>query len=163
MAMSLEPLGGGGGSGRKRMAGRFNPRAEINVTPFVDVMLVLLIVFMVTAPLLTVGELVDLPRTQSEALPADEEPLAVLVRADGSVLIQETEIALDELRPKLAALAAAGGKSLEDRIYLYGDQVTNYGDVVAVMAEITGAGFSNIALVTDPISQARPATDDDAE
>lgn len=148
MAVSLDPLGGG----RKRLGPRFRPRAEINVTPFVDVMLVLLIVFMVTAPLLTVGELVTLPRTASDNLPADDKPLAIIVRADGTVLVQETEIAIDELRAKLRAVAEAGGKSPDDRMYIYGDEEADYGDVVRVMAEIKEAGFANLALVTDPDS-----------
>lgn len=148
MGLSVSPIGGGG---RKRFGPRFRPNAEINVTPFVDVMLVLLIVFMVTAPLLTVGELVSLPKTESDNLPSDEAPLAIFVRADGTVLIQETEIAIDELRAKIQAVAAAGGKSPEDRMYIYGDEEADYGDVVRVMAEIREAGFANMALVTDPI------------
>lgn len=145
MGASLQP--------RKRGGARFAPQAEINVTPFVDVMLVLLIVFMVTAPLLTVGELVNLPNTRSAALPADQEPLAVVVKADGTVLIQESEIELSGLGPKLVAIAQSGERSAGERIYLYGDDGADYGSVVEVMAEITGAGFTNIALVTDPVSQ----------
>jgi biopolymer transport protein TolR len=149
MAMSLDPVGGGG---RKRIGPRFRARAEINVTPFVDVMLVLLIVFMVTAPLLTIGELVELPQTTSDSLPADQEPLAVIVRADGVVFIQETEIAREELVAKLRAVAQSGNKSFEDRIYVYGDDSAAYGEVVSVMALIRDAGFPNLALVTDPVS-----------
>jgi biopolymer transport protein TolR len=150
MALSLDPVGG---TGRKRIGPRFRPRAEINVTPFVDVMLVLLVVFMVTAPLLTVGELVELPQTSSDSLPADQEPLAVIVRADGVVMIQETEIAREELVAKLRAVASAGNKSFDDRIYIYGDDSAAYGEVVSVMALIRDAGFPNLALVTDPASQ----------
>ena len=147
MALSLDPLGGGKGS---RFAPRFRPRAEINVTPFVDVMLVLLIVFMITAPLLTVGELVSLPQTRSDNLPADDRPLAVSVRADGTVFIQETEVPFEELAPRLRAIAQAGERSAEDRVYVYGDDAADYGVVVGVMAEIRNAGFPNLALVTDP-------------
>ena len=161
MAMSLDPLGGGGG--RSRFGPRFRPRAEINVTPFVDVMLVLLIVFMVTAPLLTVGELVSLPQTTSDNLPSDDEPLAVMVRVDGSVLIQETEIPIEELAPRLRAIAQAGERTSEDRIYIYGDGAADYGDVVSVMAEIRGAGFPNLALVTDPARPSDPASPPDEE
>jgi biopolymer transport protein TolR len=158
MAMSLDPIGGG----RRGKGGqRFATRAEINVTPFVDVMLVLLIVFMVAAPLLTVGEMVELPRTSSDALPSDNEPLAVIVSADGVVRIQETEIALAEVGAKLRAVAEAGGKTSDDRIYVYGDDSASYGDVLRVMATIRDAGFPNLALVTDAASQtpeAEPAS-----
>ncbi len=150
MAVTLDPVAGG----RRRGGPRFRPLAEINVTPFVDVMLVLLIIFMVTAPLLTVGELVSLPRTTSDSLPADTKPLAITVRADGVVYIQETEIALEELGPKIRAVAAEGGKTAEDRIYLYGDDTASYGDVLRVMALIKDEGFPNLALVTDPVAQA---------
>jgi len=112
-------------------------------------MLVLLIIFLVTAPLLTVGETVTLPKTESHNLASDEALLAIIVRADGTVLIQETEIAIDELRAEIQALAAAGGMSLEDRVYIYSDEAVDYGDVVRVMAEIREAGFANTALVTD--------------
>ncbi len=152
MSMSLDPIGGGR---RGRGGQRFSARAEINVTPFVDVMLVLLIVFMVTAPLLTVGEMVQLPQTSSDTLPSDDKPLAVTVTANGVVMIQETEITLGEIGAKLRAVAAEGGKTPEDRIYVYGDDVASYGDVLRVMAVIRDAGFPNLALVTEsePVSQ----------
>lgn len=153
MGAALDPVGGGGGRRRYGGGQRFRARAEINVTPFVDVMLVLLIVFMVTAPLLTVGELVDLPNTRSDSLPADDEPLAITVTAEGTVLIQETEIALEELGPRLVAVAAAGGKTAEDTIYIYGDDVTDYGDIIRTMVTVRDAGFPKFALVTDPVSQ----------
>ncbi|MCG8442831.1 MAG: ExbD/TolR family protein [Caulobacterales bacterium] len=152
MAMTLNGQPGGG-RGKGRRGPRFRPRAEINVTPFVDVMLVLLIVFMVTAPLLTVGELVDLPNTESKALPADQEPLAVVVKADGSVLLQETELPLEELAAKLRAVVAAGQRGFDERIYVYGDEAADYGAVLRVMAELTGTGFTKVALVTDPLTQ----------
>src|SRR5215468_9883278 len=112
MAVSLEPLGGGG---RRRAGPRFRPRAEINVTPFIDVVLVLLIVFMIAAPLLTAGEQVSLPKTNAKSLPSDERPLAVQVLKNGGVMIQETEYALDEFVPKLKAVATQGGKTDKDR------------------------------------------------
>jgi biopolymer transport protein TolR len=151
MAVTLDPLGGG----RKRSVARFRPRAEINVTPFVDVMLVLLIVFMVAAPLLTVGELVELPQTTSDGLPSEDKPLAVMVRADGVVFIQETEVAREDLVPRLRAIAQAGGKTADDRIFLYGDDGAAYGEVLSVMALISDAGFPNLALVADPTATGR--------
>ena len=137
----------GGGSRRRRARGRSRPMAEINVTPFVDVMLVLLIIFMVAAPLLTVGVPVELPKTAANALPAEaEEPLTVTVTAEGVVMVQESEIARDALIGKLRAIAA---ERADDRIFLRADGAVPYAEVVQVMGALNRAGFSNIGLVTE--------------
>src|SRR5476651_2198917 len=123
--------------------------SEINVTPMVDVMLVLLIIFMVSAPLLTVGVPIDLPQTQASSLDqADKEPLAVSVDTDGKVFLQNTEIELDALVPKLQAIAQARGGS-DERIYVRGDKTVNYGTVMKVMGRLSAAGFRRVALVTE--------------
>lgn len=139
------------GSVTHRKAGaRWSPKAEINVTPFVDVMLVLLIVFMITAPLLTVGVPVDLPETEARTLPAGEEPLTITIGADGQVFIQETEVGMDELIPRLQAIAGTG---FDSRIYIRADEAADYGSVMRVMARVNAAGYANLGLVTDPLSQ----------
>ena len=120
--------------------------SDINVTPFVDVMLVLLIVFMVTAPLLTVGVPVDLPKTRAQALGQDREPLSVTVKRDGKVYIQNTPVAADELVAKLTAIAANG---YDQRIFVRGDRAVDYGRVMEVMGLLSAAGFTHIGLVTD--------------
>src|SRR5277367_2260030 len=138
------------GRGRRR-----RPMAEINVTPFVDVMPVLLIVFMVTAPLLTAGVPVDLPKTHAQALGQDREPLSVTVRRDGQIFLQNTPVAKDDLVPKLTAIA---GNGYEQRIFVRGDKSVDYGRVMEVMALISAAGFTHIGLVTDV---AKPKHDQD--
>ncbi|BCP54936.1 protein TolR [Kaistia sp. 32K] len=122
--------------------------SEINVTPFVDVILVLLIIFMVSAPLLTAGVPLDLPQSQAKALTADKDPISVSVNAEGKVFLQETEIPLDELVPKLKAIAAAG---YEERIFVRGDKTSNYGAIMRVMGAISSAGYHNIGLVTEAV------------
>jgi biopolymer transport protein TolR len=134
----------GRGNGRRN----WKPKAEINVTPFVDVMLVLLIVFMVAAPLLTVGVEVDLPDTEAPAMTTSEEPLTITIRADGQIFLQETEVPLEELVPRLEAIAGAGS---EARIYIRADTEADYGAVMQVMARISAAGYGDLGLVTDPI------------
>ncbi|NKC47969.1 protein TolR [Ochrobactrum anthropi ATCC 49188] len=119
--------------------------SEINVTPFVDVMLVLLIIFMVSAPLLTVGVPIDLPDTQAKAMNADTQPITVSVNSEGKIFLQETEIPIDEVVPKLQAIAKTG---YEERIFVRGDKAADYGTVMKVMARISAAGFKNIGLVT---------------
>lgn len=137
----------GGGSRRRRSRGRSRPMAEINVTPFVDVMLVLLIIFMVAAPLLTVGVPVELPKTAANALPTEaEEPLTVTITAEGGIMIQETAVAGDKLIARMRAIAA---EREGDRIFLRADGAVAYADVVQVMGALNRAGFSNIGLVTD--------------
>lgn len=138
--------GGRGGGRRRGRVGRYRPMAEINVTPFVDVMLVLLIVFMVTAPLLTAGVPVDLPETQAGQLDGDKEPLTITVTREGAVYLQETEIPVDEIVPKLVAITDAG---YDQRIFVRGDQSTTYGVIAKVMSTVSKAGFRRIALVTD--------------
>lgn len=135
------------GAGRRRRSRRTRPMSEINVTPFVDVMLVLLIVFMVAAPLLTVGVPVNMPDTAANALPVDqEEPLTVTLTADGRVMIQDTEVAEGEFVDRLRAIAA---ERSGDRVYLRADGVLSWDRVAIVMGALNAGGFSNIGLVTD--------------
>jgi biopolymer transport protein TolR len=134
-------------SRRGRRRGKPKAMSEINVTPFVDVMLVLLIIFMVSAPLLTVGVPVELPETAAEALPVEaEEPLTLTMTADGRIMIQTTETAADELIPKLRAIAA---ERTSDRVYLRADGTIPYEQVVQVMGALNAGGFRNIGLVTE--------------
>ncbi|MBS0247638.1 MAG: protein TolR [Proteobacteria bacterium] len=134
-----------GGRGRHR---RRAVMAEINVTPMVDVMLVLLIIFMVSAPLLTVGVPIDLPQTQAKSLDQDREPLTLSVNDKGKVYLQNEEIDLDKLVPKLEAVAEArGGK--DARVYVRGDKNANYGSMMSVMGRLSAAGFHRVALVTE--------------
>ncbi len=141
-----------GRRGRGRM--RRRAMAEINVTPFVDVMLVLLVVFMVTAPLLTVGVPVDLPKTRAPALGQDKEPLSITIARDGSVFLQKLKVPPDELVPKLTAISNNG---YDQRIFVRGDQAVDYGKVMEVMGMLSAAGFTRIGLVTDA---PRPKPDD---
>jgi biopolymer transport protein TolR len=136
-----------GGRGKRRGRRHNGPISEINVTPMVDVMLVLLIIFMVAAPMLTVGVPIDMPETAAKPLNADTQPITVSVRPDGKVFIQETEIAADEIVPKLQAIAKTG---YEERIFVRGDKAADYGSVMQVMARISAAGFKNLGLVTLP-------------
>ena len=117
---------------------------EINVTPFVDVMLVLLVVFMITAPLLTVGVPIDLPESTVPEIRGEDEPLAVSIDADGKLFLQNTEIAIDELAPRLGAITR---RKPETRIFVRGDKAIDYGRVMEVMGVLTEAGFANIALI----------------
>lgn len=143
-------LGNGGGVGRR--TGRYMPMSEINVTPFVDVMLVLLIVFMVTAPLLTVGVPVDLPKTQASQLSDQIEPLVVTVNAEGRLFIQETETDAGQLVPRLQAITQ---NKPDTRIYVRGDQAINYGRVMEVMGLINSAGFAKVALIAEMPQEGR--------
>jgi len=129
---------------------KHKPLNEINVTPFVDVMLVLLIIFMVTAPLLTVGVQVNLPESNADTLQSDNEPLEVTIDSDGNIFIQETEITLKELVPKLVAIT---DNRLDTKIYVRGDEVIDYGRVMKVLGELSGSGFSKVALITKPITE----------
>ena len=129
---------------RSGRGGRHRPMGEINVTPFVDVMLVLLIVFMVTAPLLTVGVEVDLPKTRAGSINADTAPLVVSIKADGELYLQETMIESDKLIPRLKAISEANPTV---RIFVRGDASVMYGDVLGVMGRIQSAGFEKVALV----------------
>ena len=132
---------------RRQRRARPRPMAEINVTPFVDVMLVLLIIFMVAAPLLTVGVPVELPKTAATALPSEsEEPLTLAVAADGRLVLNASEISQDQLVPRLRAIAA---ERRDDKIFLRADGSVSYGVVMQVMGALNAGGFRNIALVTD--------------
>ncbi len=131
------------GSRRRRRNRRL--MSEINVTPMVDVMLVLLIIFMVAAPLLTVGVPIDLPDAQAKALNSDTQPITVSINDKGQIFLQETEVPLDEVVAKLEAIAKTG---YEERIYVRGDRNADYGTVMKVMARISMAGFHNLGLVT---------------
>ena len=122
--------------------------AEINVTPMVDVMLVLLIIFMVSAPLLTVGVPLDLPQTQAKSLDQDKNPLTLSVNLKGQVFLNDTEIAIDELVPKLKAITEARA-GLDERIFVRGDKKVDYGTMMKVMGRLSGAGFHKVALVTE--------------
>lgn len=135
-----------------RKSHRLNSRlkSEINITPLVDVMLVLLIVFMIAAPLLSVGVPVNLPKTEAKSLSSQKDPLTVTIDSNGKVFIQEKEIAFDQLAMKLNAISENGYK---EKIYIRGDRSADYGKILKVMAQINTAGFENIGLVTDPINQ----------
>lgn len=138
-------LNSGGGRGRGYRRNQFT---EINVTPFVDVMLVLLVIFMVTAPMMTTGVTVDLPDTEASAIKGDDEPMSVSIKKDGSVYIQDLKIPVNELGPKLTAITAAkAGK--ETRIFVRGDQQVDYGRVMEVMGIINASGFLKVALISE--------------
>jgi biopolymer transport protein TolR len=137
---------GGGSASRRGRRGRYQPLAEINVTPFVDVMLVLLVIFMVAAPLLTAGVQVDLPKTQARPLPQDSKPLEITIDHEGAIFIVETKISLDELIPRLTAIA---GNNKDTRIYVRGDTKLDYGQVMQVIGAINAGGFKRVALVVD--------------
>ena len=142
--MAAEFLSRYGGGGRRRSS--YRPVSEINVTPFVDVMLVLLIVFMVTAPLLTVGVPVNLPKTKAKSIAESEEPLVITVNAEGTVFIQDTEVEIENLVPRLRAITE---NKADTRIYLRGDKDINYGRVMEVMGTVNIAGFTRVALITE--------------
>ncbi len=145
MAMNVA---GSSGAGRGRRGRRKAVMAEINVTPMVDVMLVLLIIFMVSAPLLTVGVPLDLPQTQAKSLDQDKNPLTLSVNLKGQVFLNDTEIKLDELVAKLKAITDARG-GLDERIFVRGDKKVDYGTVMKVMGRLSAAGFRRVALVTE--------------
>jgi biopolymer transport protein TolR len=134
------------GGGRRGRARRHTPMHEINVTPFVDVMLVLLIVFMVTAPLLTVGVPIELPESHGQQLQTNKEPLTISVQKDGRVYIQETPVELSELATRLRAIAKSG---YEEQIFVRGDKGIDYGTVMKVMSRIKAGGFTKVSLVTE--------------
>jgi biopolymer transport protein TolR len=136
-----------GAVGRRRHR-RKAVMSEINVTPMVDVMLVLLIIFMVSAPLLTVGVPIDLPQTRAKSLDQDREPLTLSVNLQGQVFLQNSELQLDDLVPKLKAVTDARG-GYDERIYVRGDRKVDYGTVMRVMGRLSSAGFRRVALVTE--------------
>ena len=134
------------GGGRRGRARKHAPMHEINVTPFVDVMLVLLIIFMVTAPMLTSGVPLELPEAKGQQLQSNKEPVTLSVDRSGKVFIQETEIKLDEIAPKLKAIAKNG---YDEQIFIRGDKGIDYGTVMRVMGRIKSAGFTKVSLVTE--------------
>ncbi|MCP5087097.1 MAG: protein TolR [Rhodobacteraceae bacterium] len=137
----------GGGSKRRRSHAKHKAMSEINVTPFVDVMLVLLIIFMVAAPLLTVGVRIELPKTAATPLPSEqEEPLALAMTADGQLVLQNAEIDRATLIPKLKAIAA---ERTDDKVFLRADGAVPYAEVMQIMGALNAGGFTNIGLVTD--------------
>ena len=139
MAMSMS-------NGPKGRRGRYRPLAEINVTPMVDVMLVLLIIFMVTAPLMTSGVSVDLPKTDAQPLNSDSEPLTVSIKADGSIFLQDQAVDVGDLVAKLQAIAK---NNPERRIFVRGDKDLAYGRIMEVMGTITQGGFTKVALLAE--------------
>ncbi|SHK22089.1 Cell division and transport-associated protein TolR [Bradyrhizobium lablabi] len=143
MAMNVAGSSGGGRRGRRKPV-----MAEINVTPMVDVMLVLLIIFMVSAPLLTVGVPLDLPQTQAKSLDQDKTPLQLSVDVNGKVFINDTEVAMTDLVAKLKAITDARG-GMDERIFMRADKKADYGTVARVMGQLSGAGFKRLALVTE--------------
>jgi biopolymer transport protein TolR len=145
MAMNVANSSAGGSRRGRRKAAVM---AEINVTPMVDVMLVLLIIFMVSAPLLTVGVPLDLPQTQAKSLDQDQKPLQLSVDVNGKVFINDTEVPIGELVPKLKAITEARA-GMDERIYLRADKKAGYGTVAKVMGQLSGAGFKRLALVTE--------------
>ena len=144
-------------AGPRLIAGRsYRPMSEINVTPFVDVMLVLLVVFMVTAPLLTVGVPIDLPKTNAPILQGQDEPLTISVDAEGVIFLQETEVTLRDLVPRLIAITES---KADTRIFVRGDQAINYGRIMDIMGTIGSAGFTRMALVAQapvPVPPQKP-------
>ena len=147
--MSMSPILGPGRRGRR------SPMAEINVTPMVDVMLVLLIIFMVTAPLLATGIQVDLPESKAAALDQDREPVAISIDPAGAVFIDDAPVGDAELGPRLARIAASSGEAGGPRIFLRADRTLDYGRVMQVMGEINRAGLRRVALVSLPPAERR--------
>ena len=144
--MSIKPIQRVSSLKFSRMLKRNKTISQINVTPMVDVMLVLLVIFMITAPLLKVGVPINLPKTKAKALPEDQAPLSVTINKEEKIFVQNTEVSLEKLIPKLVSIS----KNRNDRkIFIRADEVLSYGKVVEVMAIITSAGFNKIALVTD--------------
>tara|TARA_Y100000748_G_scaffold261571_1_gene229704 strand:- start:61 stop:477 length:417 start_codon:yes stop_codon:yes gene_type:complete len=126
------------------------PISEINVTPFVDVMLVLLIIFMVTAPLLTVGVQVDLPETSADTLPEETEPLTLTINAKGEIFIQETKVEYEKI---IAKIMAVSNNRTDTRIFVRGDKNINYGRVLEIMGMLSGSGFTKVALISEPYKE----------
>ncbi len=150
MGASLQAPTGGPSGARRRKGRRHRPMSDINVTPFVDVMLVLLIIFMVAAPLMTVGVPVDLPKSEGSELKADSEPLPVTVAPQGKIVIGESdsEISLSDLQSKLSAITQAR-KGMDEAIFVKGDKATSYGDLMRVIGRIESVGYKRVTLVTE--------------
>lgn len=146
-------VGGGRNEGRRgRRKGRAGLMSDINMTPFIDVILVLLIIFMVSAPMMTVGVPVDLPESRAKAMEGQVKPITVSLDAQGRIYIQDTEISLDDLVPKLQAIAKNG---VEERVNVRGDRTTDYGSILRVMGRLNDAGFKKIGLVSLPETASR--------
>ncbi|MFQ5617848.1 MAG: protein TolR [Rhodospirillales bacterium] len=137
-----------GGQVRRDRRRAHRPMSQINVTPMVDVMLVLLVIFMVTAPLLTVGVKVDLPKTKAAVISGQDEPLTITVDGEGHIYLQETKLDLEALAPRLIAITS---NNPDVRIFLRGDKTVEYGRVMEVMGTVNGAGFTKVALITQPL------------
>ena len=144
--MAMAMAGKGGGGRRRGRRSKSAPMSEINVTPMVDVMLVLLIIFMVAAPLMTVGVPIDLPQTQAKQLNTEQKPVTVSVNTEGIIFVGETQVPLEGV---IEAVTAASANGTEDRVYVRGDMAANYGAVMQVMGALSGAGFTKIGLLTD--------------
>jgi biopolymer transport protein TolR len=147
--MAANAAGKGAWQSRRSRLRRAHVMSEINVTPMVDVMLVLLIIFMVAAPLLTAGVPLDLPKTEAKALDVDKEPLQVSVDEKGQVYLNTHEIKMDELLPKLEAIIKTRGGGMDERIYVRGDKRVDYGTVMKVMGRLSQAGYRKVALITE--------------
>lgn len=150
MAMAVSSGGGGGRRRGRRRGGGSKPMSEINVTPMVDVMLVLLIIFMVAAPLMTVGVPIELPQTQAEQLNTEQKPITISVTNEGAIFLGDNPVTLEDLTTQVAAVAVNG---TEDRIYVRGDLAANYGSVMQVMGALSGAGYAKIGLITEQAAQ----------
>ena len=144
--MGMSVGAGKKGGRRRRGVPRYGAMAEINMTPFIDVMLVLLIIFMVAAPLLATGVAIDLPETKAAALNIDQKPLSVAVDDTGAIFVMDQPVQIEELSARLSGLAKAG---FDERIYVRGSKAVNYGRVAQVMSIITSAGYKKVALVTE--------------
>jgi biopolymer transport protein TolR len=145
--MAMAVSGGGSGGGRRRgRGGRTKPMSEINVTPMVDVMLVLLIIFMVAAPLMTVGVPIELPQTQARQMNTEQKPITISVTPDGAVFLGDQPVLLADLIARVNEQATNG---TEDRVYVRGDLAANYGAVMQVMGALSGAGYAKIGLITE--------------
>jgi biopolymer transport protein TolR len=149
--MAMSAAGGGSSGGRRgRRGGKSKPMSEINVTPMVDVMLVLLIIFMVAAPLMTVGVPIELPQTQARQMNTEQKPITISVTNEGAIFLGDTPVLLGDLIAQVNAQAVNG---TEDRVYVRGDLAANYGAVMQVMGALSGAGYSKIGLITEQQSQ----------
>src|SRR5271156_4516821 len=149
--MAISPVASGRKSGRgRRGVPRYGAMADINMTPFIDVMLVLLIIFMVAAPLLTSGVAVDLPQSKAGALNVEQKPIAIAINDQGQVFLMDEVVADADVLDKLRALAKDGPDA---RVYVRASKVVPYGRVAQIMGELTSAGYKKVALVTDPTSQ----------
>ncbi|SRR5579885_413736 len=147
--MAANAAGKGAWQSRRSRLRRAHVMSEINVTPMVDVMLVLLIIFMVAAPLLTAGVPLDLPQTQAKALEQNKEPLTISVNDKGQVYLMNSEIKMDELMPKLEAITKNRGGGVDERIFVRGDKKVDYGTVMKVMGRLSQAGYRKVALITE--------------